>query len=173
MTIFIGIDPGLNGAVAVIKPEFKDGDFVVPQVVAVHDTPTLTIEGDKTKRKYNKAAMAELLRPYHGQDVLVILENVHSMPKQGVASSFSFGLGLGIWEGIIAALMLPLEMPSPQRWKKALLSDQGKEKDASRFKAMQLFPALATQFSRAKDDGRAEALLMAEYGRRLRGTQII
>jgi crossover junction endodeoxyribonuclease RuvC len=90
------------------------------------------------------------------------------MPKQGVASSFSFGQGLGMWQGIIAALGLPLEMPSPQRWKKEMLADQGKDKDASRFKAIQLFPTLAVQLSRVKDDGRAEALLMAAYGQRLR-----
>jgi len=76
-----------------------------------------------------------------------------------------------MWEGIIATLGLSLEMPSPQRWKKEMLADQGKEKDASRFKAMQLFPTVAGQLNRKKDDGRAEALLMAEYGRRLRKVQ--
>lgn len=132
----------------------------------VFDTPTMLVAGEKNKRRYNTAAMAELLKDY--RDVLVILENVHSMPKQGVASSFCFGQGLGMWQGIIAALGLPLEMPSPQRWKKEILADQGKDKDASRFKAIQLFPALAAELSRVKDDGRAEAILMAEYGRRLR-----
>jgi crossover junction endodeoxyribonuclease RuvC len=90
------------------------------------------------------------------------------MPKQGVASSFTFGEGFGIWKGIIAAFQLPVELVSPQRWKKTMLADQGKEKDASRFKAMQLFPSVADQLKRVKDDGRAEALLLAEYGRRLR-----
>jgi crossover junction endodeoxyribonuclease RuvC len=160
--IYIGIDPGLNGAVAVIA---EAGNPLV------FDTPTMVVSGVKEKRVYNTAAMAVLLKPYGRmgmRDTLVILENVHSMPKQGVASSFSFGQGLGMWQGIIAALGLPLEMPSPQRWKKEMLADQGKEKAAARFKAMQLFPAIAAQFARVKDDGRAEALLMAEYGRRLR-----
>jgi crossover junction endodeoxyribonuclease RuvC len=162
--IYIGIDPGLNGAVGVIGEQAGNG---CPRVF---DTPTLTIEGEKTKRRYNTAAMAELLAPYAGnrEHVLVVLESVHSMPKQGVASSFCFGQGLGMWQGIIAALGLPLEMPSPQRWKKEIMADQGRDKDAARFKAIQLFPTLATQLSRVKDDGRAEALLMAEYGRRLR-----
>ena len=168
--IYIGIDPGLDGAVGVIGEQAGNG---CPRVF---DTPTLTIEGEKSKRRYNTAAMAELLRPYvqnvaqfpDVQNALVILESVHSMPKQGVASSFCFGQGLGMWQGIIAALGLPLEMPSPQRWKKEIMADQGRNKDASRFKAIQLFPTLATQLSRVKDDGRAEALLMAEYGRRLR-----
>lgn len=159
--IYIGIDPGLNGAVA----------FLMGNEAYVFDTPTMEVEGeDKVRRKYNTAAMANLLKQYAmpASESLVVLESVHSMPKQGVASSFTFGEGLGMWKGIIAAYGLPLELPSPQRWKKALLADQGKEKSASRFKAIQLFPALADKLSRVKDDGRAESLLLAEYGRRLR-----
>ena len=113
--------------------------------------------------------MALLLKPYAGrQDVVVVLENVHSMPSQGVASSFSFGEGKGMWEGILGAFDIPFDLVSPQRWKKAIMADQGKEKSAARFKAAQLFPSLTSQLSRVKDDGRAEAILMAEYGRRLR-----
>lgn len=165
--IYIGIDPGLNGAVGVID---DTAEFPENNRVQVFDTPTMLVKGEKTKRRYNTAAMSSLLFPFRegNPEVLVILENVHSMPKQGVASSFSFGQGLGMWQGIIAAFGLPLEMPSPQRWKKEILADQGKDKDASRFKAIQLFPALAAELSRVKDDGRAEAILMAEYGRRLR-----
>ena len=162
--IYIGIDPGLGGAVGVVFDAMKDP--------VVYHTPTMVISGVKDKRVYNTAAMALLLKPFSTIDnVLVVLESVHSMPKQGVASSFSFGQGLGMWQGIIAALGLPLEMPSPQRWKKEMLADQGKDKDASRFKAIHLFPSLASQLSRKKDDGRAEALLLAEYGRRLRKGQ--
>jgi crossover junction endodeoxyribonuclease RuvC len=163
--IYIGIDPGLNGAVGVITPEAEH----------VFDTPTMVVSGVKEKRICNAAAMAVLLKPFgcstRQPDVLVVLEAVHSMPKQGVASSFSFGEGLGVWKGIIATLGLPLEMPSPQRWKKAMMADMGKDKDASRLKAIQLFPSMASQLSRKKDDGRAEALLLAEYGRRLRKGQ--
>jgi crossover junction endodeoxyribonuclease RuvC len=133
----------------------------------------MMVSGIKNKRVHNTAAMAAILKPWStiAEKVLVVLENVHSMPKQGVASSFSFGQGLGMWQGIIAAFGMPLEMPSPQRWKKEILADQGKDKDASRFKAIQLYPALASQLSRKKDDGRAEAILMAEYGRRTRKGQ--
>jgi crossover junction endodeoxyribonuclease RuvC len=155
--IFIGVDPGLHGAVGIVSTH---------DLPVVFDTPIMNVDG---KNKYNTFDMAMLLRPYQGMpDTLVILESVHSMPKQGVASSFTFGEGLGLWKGIIAAYNLPLEMPSPQRWKKAILTDQGKEKDASRYKAIQLFPSMAHMLSRVKDDGRAEALLLAEYGRRLR-----
>lgn len=166
--IYIGIDPGLNGAVAVINEE------VIDNLVEVFDTPTMEVQSSgKTRNKYNTAAMAKLLKPYSFDaypegKVLVVLESVHSMPKQGVASSFTFGEGLGMWKGIIAAFGLPLELPSPQRWKKEMMADQGKDKSASRYKAIQLFPQLAAQLSRVKDDGRAEALLMADFGRRIR-----
>lgn len=157
--IYIGIDPGLSGAVGLITPESH----------FVFDTPVVKVEGDKTRHKYMAAAMAVLLKPFaNKEDVLCILENVHSMPKQGVASSFNFGEGKGLWEGIIAAYNIPMELVSPQRWKKEIMADQGKEKSAARFKAMQLFPSLSDQLKLVKHDGRAEALLMAEYGRRLR-----
>lgn len=166
--IYIGIDPGLSGAVAIINEE------IIGNLTEVFDTPTMEVESSgKTKNKYDTAAMARLLKPYSFNSypdgkVLVVLESVHSMPKQGVASSFTFGEGLGMWKGIIAAFGLPLELPSPQRWKKEIMADQGKDKSASRYKAIQLFPQLASRLSRVKDDGRAEALLMAEYGRRIR-----
>lgn len=157
--IYIGIDPGLSGAVGILSE--------IDTLAAVFDTPTVFVKGKTTKRKYLIAAMALLLKPYADrQDVLAILENVHSMPSQGVSSSFCFGEGKGMWEGILAAYNIPTELVSPQRWKKEIMADQGKEKSAARFKAMQLFPYIAEQFKLAKHDGRAEALLMAEYGKR-------
>jgi hypothetical protein len=159
--IYIGIDPGLSGGVGVL-----DERCTFP---LVYDTPTAIVAGEKTKRKYLVPAMALLLKPFADrQDVIAVLENVHSMPKQGVASSFCFGEGKGMWEGILAAYGIPTELVSPQRWKKEIMADQGKDKSAARFKAMALFPSLADQLKLVKHDGRAEALLMAEYARRLR-----
>ena len=113
--------------------------------------------------------MALLLKPYaDSKNVLAVLENVHSLPKQGVASSFCFGEGKGMWEGILAAYNIPVELVSPQRWKKEMMDGQGKEKSAARFKAMALVPQLADQLKLVKHDGRAEALLMAIYAQRLR-----
>lgn len=148
---------------------FYETPIVMP---SVFDTPILTVAGSKNKRECNASAMASLLEPYRDCEALVVLENIHSMPKQGVASSFSFGKGFGMWLGIVAAFKLPMELVSPQRWKKEILVDMGQGKDASRFKAIALFPSIAEQLSRKKDDGRAEALLLAEYGRRLRKGQL-
>lgn len=146
------------------------GDMMAPfSEPAVFDTPTALVEGETTKRKYLASAMALLLKPFADRsDVMAVLENVHSMPKQGVASSFCFGEGKGMWEGILAAYNIPVEMVSPQRWKKSMMDGQGKDKSAARFKAMSLFPNKSEQLKLVKHDGRAEALLMAEYGRRLR-----
>lgn len=167
--IYIGIDPGLSGAVAVLNDGPVIGGSPTPLCPIVYDTPTALVEGEKTKRKYLTSAMAFILKSFRERgDVLAVLENVHSMPKQGVASSFCFGEGKGMWEGILAAFEIPVELVSPQRWKKAIMADQGKDKSAARFKAMALFPTLADQLKLVKHDGRAEALLMAEYARRLR-----
>ena len=167
--IYIGIDPGLNGAVGIINDTPLDigAGIADPKVF---DAPTALVEGESsTKRKYLVPSMAKLLKPFADrQDVLAVLENVHSMPKQGVASSFCFGEGKGMWEGILAAYNIPTELVSPQRWKKEIMADQGKDKSAARFKAMALFPSLASELKLVKHDGRAEALLMAEYARRLR-----
>ena len=96
----------------------------------------------------------------------VALEKVHSMPGQGVRSMFSMGEGYGIWKGIITALGYPLHLITPQEWKKEMMGGMGKEKDASRLKAMQLFPKIADQLQLKKDHGKADALLIAEYLRR-------
>ncbi len=151
----VGIDPGLSGAVARIDDNAQ----------WVNDTPTMSVvSARKLKRRYSIPGMVELLA---GDVAFVVIESVHSMPGQGVASSFSFGYGLGLWVGIVAALRIPYEMVTPQRWKGVMMDGQGKEKDAARYRAQQLFPAIADQLARKKDDGRAEALLMAEYGRRM------
>ena len=169
--IYIGIDPGLSGAVGIIDDPSGNPEHA-PWSVSVFDTPTVLVEGEKTKRKFLIGAMALLLKPFAlRQDTLAILENVHSMPEQGIASAFNFGEGKGMWEGILTAFEIPMELVSPQRWKKAIMADQGKEKSAARFKAMQLFPSIADKLKLVKHDGRAEALLMAEYGRRLRKGQ--
>ncbi len=162
--IYIGIDPGLDGAVCIIDPK-KD-------IIIFFDTPTLTIQrGKSKKREYNINSMAdffiEVSRSNPSARIKVALEKIHSMPGQGVRSMFSMGEGFGIWKGIIAARLLPLELITPQAWKKAMMAGMGKEKDASRQKALQLFPDLSDKLNLKKHHGRADALLIAEYSRRI------
>jgi len=159
MTI-IGIDPGLSGAVAII---YND------RTIHLHDTPVMmtTKKGGKSKNDYLPFQMAELLRPFCGDPyVKVFIEDVHAMPGQGSTSMFRFGYGCGLWEGIIAALALPLTKVTPQAWKKEIMQGK-KDKNAARIRAQELYPCCVSQTARVKDDGRAEALLIAEYGKRI------
>lgn len=156
----IGIDPGLDGAVAILE---AGGEHMI------YDTPTLTVKGASgNRREYNLVVMASWLRPWAARSVAYI-ENVHAMPGQGVRSMFTMGLGVGAWMGILAALEIPVTRVTPQRWKGVMLDGMGHDKDAGRLRAIQLFPSRACLFERKKDDGRADAILIAEYGRRLNG----
>lgn len=171
--IYIGIDPGLDGALAYIK---YCGDHLQPHV-AVVDTPTVTVKksNGRNKREYDLAAMvktligvvgADMTRASHGVAAHAVIEKVHAMPGQGVTSMFSMGYGCGLWEGLLAGLGVRYERVAPQRWQKVMLADEGKGKDAARLQAQRIWPKYADLFARKKDHGRADGALMAEYARR-------
>ena len=157
---FLGIDPGSTGAVALIR---EDGS------VSFWDAPVVRIKsGKKTKTEMDAAAASSLISDIRDENkgqVFVTIEKVSSMPGQGVASMFSFGKNFGTWLGILAALKVPSQQVAPVSWKKKMMRDSGKEKDASRVKAMQLFPNTSKDLCLIKHHGRADALLIAEYGR--------
>ena len=88
------------------------------------------------------------------------------MPGQGVSSVFAFGKGFGIVLGVLAANFVPLELVAPAAWKRAIGIPSGSGKDASRARASALLPHLAGHWSRSKDDGLAEAVLIALWGAR-------
>lgn len=162
---FIGIDPGLNGGFALIVGSNAT-------TIRVYDIPTLIRQkGKGKKREYNISQLCSLLR-LQTQNIprdhlFACLEFVHAMPMQGTVSMFSMGQGFGIWQALLAALEISYELTTPQRWKKVMLNGTGKDKEVSRLKALQMFPSLADQLKLKKDEGKAEALLIAEYGRRL------
>ena len=152
--IYIGIDPGLDGAIAVKGKDFFD----------IYDTPTFTVvNGKKKKRHCDAVGMAEILKTYPAEDCHIALEKIHSMPGQGVASMFSMGEGFGIWKGLIAMGGFKLTLVTPQSWKKSMMHGMGKEKDAARVRAIELFPHLYEQLKLKKHHGRADALLIAEF----------
>lgn len=159
--IYIGIDPGLYGAVAALD---ADG-----RVLSLQDTPVLAVKkGQKTRHVYVESQMAALISALCQQHAnypttCVALENVHAMPGQGVVSMFGLGVGLGIWRGIIAARRLRVTLVEPAVWKRAMGVAAGADKGASVVRALQLFPSAAGQLDRKKDHGRADALLLAEY----------
>lgn len=152
----LGIDPGLTGAIAAITSAGN---------IELHDCPILSIG---KKHNCNPAAMAAILRGYQNssEGLLVGIEKVHSMPGQGVASTFCFGEGYGVWLGILAALNICHELITPQAWKKSMMDGQVKDKDASRLVALRLFPEVGEQLKLKRHHGRADALLIAEYLRR-------
>lgn len=156
-----GIDPGLYGAIAVVSD--------AGELVTVLDTPIIKIKkGKKRRTEYDLANLVFALRSLAAPKI-VGLEQVHSMPGQGVHSMFLMGEGLGIWKACIAMLQVPAEYIPPQRWKQLMLGDMIKGKNSAIVRATRLFPKSAQYFARMKDDGRAEACLIAEYVRRVYG----
>ena len=170
--IQIGIDPGLSGAIAVLDPRTRNIEF--------YDTPVLKIKsGKKMKSVMDLNAIVTLLHGISsGRDVMVTIEKVNAMPgmgkdgvrdvTMGVTSAFNFGMGFGMWLGMLTALRLPFQQVHSRTWKKLIMADMGKEKDASRVKAMQLYPETAPNLNLKKHHGRADALLLAEFGRKHR-----
>jgi len=156
--IFIGIDPGLDGAIAAVDANRT--------FAAVFDMPVLELkDGRKKKRTLDLRSLLKILTDLTAEeDCHAFIELVHSMPRQGVRSMFTMGEGYGALKMALTALRIPFEEITPQRWKKMLLYGTMKDKDASRSKAQQLFPSMS--LSRKKDHGRADALLIAEFGRR-------
>ena len=157
--IIIGIDPGLDGAIAAIDTN--------QTFAAVFDMPTLELKsGKKRKRTIDCHNVVKILTDLSdGEHCRAFLELVHSMPGQGVRSMFTMGQTFGALKMALTALKIPFEEVTPQRWKKEILHGTMKDKDASRYKAQQLFPSV--ELSRKKDHNRADALLIAEFGRRL------
>ena len=156
--VYIGIDPGLTGALAVV--EVVGGS----SGAEVYDLPTVAAGKGVVKRELDPAGLArELFRVQIAAghpDARVVLERTSAMPGQGVASMFSIGVTRGVILGVLGALGLPYQDVAPATWKRhfGLI---GADKDMSRRLALQRFPQLAPQLARVKDHNRAEALLLA------------
>jgi len=156
--IVIGIDPGLTGALALVK----DGELV-----EVHDLPTLEFSAGKVKRKIDAVGLKNLLRDVSGRYAsegkpAVFLERVWSMTGQGVASVFSLGYSAGLIEGVIMAAGYQLYTISPSEWSKTMRA--GSEKSFSVAAATARFPDMAHHWSKKKDHNRCDAALIATFG---------
>ena len=150
----IGIDPGLSGAIAVLENN---------QVLNIFDIPVMS-EGKKNKRQLNSALLVNLLKENINkeEEVAVVVEQVNAMPGQGVTSMFNFGQTFGALKGICAALELPIFFVRPSKWKKyfELINSS---KDASRTKAIEMYPKLSNQLSKKKDVNKSDAILIARF----------
>ena len=153
--LIIGIDPGISGSICF----FEDG-----KILEVIEMPVMT-EGKKNKKQVNGAQIYnEFFKRINRKDsgVRVVIEQVSAMPGQGVTSMFNFGQSFGILKGICSAMRLPMFFVRPARWKKYfnLINSQ---KDASRTRAIEIFPYFSTQLSKKKDSNKADAILIASF----------
>jgi crossover junction endodeoxyribonuclease RuvC len=151
--VILGVDPGLSGALA----------FLNGKALIIHDMPTLKA-GTGSKRIVDEDELARIIDDMNGPGMVshAYIEKVGAMPGQGVTSMFSFGTSYGLVRMAVAANFIPRTYPTPKEWKKAL--GVPASKDGARLRASQLMPQHAHMWQRAKDDGRAEAALIAYYG---------
>jgi crossover junction endodeoxyribonuclease RuvC len=154
--LVIGIDPGISGSICF----FQDG-----KIIDVVEMPTMT-EGKKNKKQVNGSQIfneiSERIKKLDKRDIKVIIEQVSAMPGQGVTSMFNFGQSFGILKGICSAMQLPMYFVRPAKWKK-YFNLINSEKDASRTRAIEIFPYFSGQLSRKKDSNKADAILIASF----------
>ncbi|MDD5397527.1 MAG: crossover junction endodeoxyribonuclease [Dehalococcoidia bacterium] len=154
MTYVIGIDPGLEGAIVLLRDN---------QLKEVADMPTMA--AGKHKRQVNAAQVRDILQGYvesaDHEKIEIHLEQVSARPGQGVTSMFNFGVSYGIILGVAAALLIPVILCPAAKWKKRI-GLLGSDKDMARTKAQMLYPD--ADLALKKDIGRADAILIARYG---------
>ena len=154
--LVIGIDPGISGSICF----FQDG-----KIIDVVEMPTMT-EGKKNKKQVNGSQIyneiSQKIKNIDKKDIKVIIEQVSAMPGQGVTSMFNFGQSFGILKGICSAMQLPMYFVRPTKWKK-YFNLINSEKDASRTKAIEVFPYFSSELSRKKDSNKADAILIASF----------
>jgi crossover junction endodeoxyribonuclease RuvC len=147
----LGIDPGKSGALALYDPETRS--------LTIEDVPVLRVNGRTVIDHY---ALSRILDAWSSLNPHVFLELVGSRPGEGHAGAFDFGRTFGLILGVCAASFLRIELVTPASWKTAMRA-RG-DKDASRQRASALLPRHSGLWARKKDDGRAEAALIALYG---------
>ena len=154
--LIIGIDPGISGSICF----FQDG-----KINDVVEMPTMT-EGKKNKKQVNGSQIFNeiysRINNIDKKDIKVVIEQVSAMPGQGVTSMFNFGQSFGILKGICSAMQLPIYFVRPAKWKK-YFNLINSEKDASRTRAIEIFPYFSSQLSKKKDSNKADAILIASF----------
>ncbi|WP_428079511.1 crossover junction endodeoxyribonuclease [Candidatus Pelagibacter sp.] len=154
--IIIGIDPGISGSICFLE------DGIIKDVL---EMPTMT-EGKKNKKQVNGSQIYNeisfRIKTYEKKNIKVVIEQVSAMPGQGVTSMFNFGQSFGILKGICSAMQLPIYFVRPAKWKK-YFNLINSEKDASRTRAIEIFPYFSSNLSKKKDSNKADAILIASY----------
>ena len=154
--LIIGIDPGIKGAICILK----NG-----KILDIFDMPIMPV-GKKNKSQVNASQIYNEIQKAiineDKKDIRVVIEQVSAMPGQGVTSMFNFGQSFGILKGICSAMNLSMYFVRPVKWKKHF-NLINSSKDASRTKAIEIFPYFSTNLSKKKDANKADAILIASY----------
>ena len=154
--LIIGIDPGISGSIC-----FLDNG----KILDVVEMPIMT-DGKKNKKQVNGSQVyneiSKRIKQFEKNQIRVVIEHVSAMPGQGVTSMFNFGQSFGILKGICTAMQLPMYFVRPAKWKK-YFNLLNSEKDASRTRAIEIFPYFSSQLSRKKDSNKADAILIASF----------
>ena len=154
--LIIGIDPGISGSIC-----FLDNG----KILDVIEMPIMT-DGKKNKKQVNGSQVYnevnKRIKQFEKNQIRVVIEHVSAMPGQGVTSMFNFGQSFGILKGICTAMQLPMYFVRPAKWKK-YFNLLNSEKDASRTRAIEIFPYFSSQLSRKKDSNKADAILIASF----------
>ncbi len=153
--LVLGVDIGATGAIALLT---QGG-----HLLAVHDMPVLG-DGPAGRPTVNAPLLAEIIAK--SQATQAFVEYVGARPGEGPTGAFAFGRARGVIEGVLAAAGVPVAFLTPPSWKRLVGIPPGKDgaKDAARSEAIRRWPAQASLFARVKDDGRAEAALIAVAG---------
>ena len=154
--LIIGIDPGISGALCFMEQG---------KIIDVIDMPSMA-DGKKNKKQVNGSQVfneiSKYLKDNKPENVKVIIEHVTAMPGQGVTSMFNFGQSFGILKGVCSAMNLSMHFVRPAKWKKHFNLINA-SKDASRTKAIEIYPSISNKLSRKKDSNKADAILIARY----------
>ena len=154
--LIIGIDPGISGSICF----FNDG-----KILDVIEMPTMN-DGKKNKKQVNGSQIfneiSKRINTLEKKQIKVVIEQVSAMPGQGVTSMFNFGQSFGILKGICSSMQLSMYFVRPSKWKK-YFNLINSEKDASRTRAIEIFPYFSGQLSKKKDNNKADAILIASF----------
>jgi crossover junction endodeoxyribonuclease RuvC len=153
----LGVDPGIHGGLAIV--EINDG--VAPTLIEAVDIPTV---GVKAKERVDALALRAWVAAHQPQHAFI--ERAQALPRQGSSSGFKYGRATGAIEAVIACCEVATTIVEPSMWKK-FHRLPGKDKEAARQRALQLFPTAHALLARKMDHGRAEAALVALYGGKL------
>lgn len=156
--VILGIDPGMKGALAF----YGEGPLDQSEYFTVFDMPVF-VGGKKQKPAVDAAGVASIIEKF--QPKFAMVEKVNAMKGWGIGSCFRFGESYGVVRGVLAALKISTHLVAPQTWKKHF-GLPGGNKEASRRLVIERWPQCASLFARVKDEGRAEAALIAAYGKK-------